>query len=150
MKLNTLDKFWNLVVKTEQCWEWTGSTNRYGYGRYWYQEHEHPAHRLAYELTYGPVPSNLLVCHRCDNRRCVRPDHLFLGTTADNTRDRHQKQRDARGERVNTAKLTATQVLAIRRLYTEGTTIANLARQYGVSDSAIEFIIHRRNWKHLP
>jgi hypothetical protein len=114
-------------------------------------------HRLSWELHFGKPPDDLLVCHRCDNRRCVRPDHLFLGTQADNLRDMRSKGRQAPpeiwskpGERNPSAKLTESQVCTIRSRYAAGgATHASLAREYGVSEGIIRHIISRRAWKHV-
>ncbi len=83
------DRFWPKVNKTETCWLWTGAQNSYGYGHL-FKRHGKPslAHRIAWELTHGPIPSETpCVLHLCDVRLCVRPDHLFLGTKSENTRD---------------------------------------------------------------
>lgn len=83
-------KFMRLVNQTDGCWLWQGSKFANGYGRYGRCSY---AHRFAYELFIGPIPDGLQVCHRCDIKHCVRPEHLFLGTQADNMRDARQKGR---------------------------------------------------------
>ncbi len=83
------------TVKTESCWEWVGyKTPDQGYGQIAVNgKRRRRVHRVAYELNYGPVPPGLCVLHRCDNRTCVRPDHLFLGTNQDNSDDMIAKGR---------------------------------------------------------
>ena len=83
-----------------ECWPWTGTTDRAGYGEIHLAGNKRMrAHRLSYELHVGPLSASMVVCHRCDNPPCVNPAHLFLGTTLDNNRDRHAKGRDATGAR---------------------------------------------------
>ena len=92
-------RFWGKVVKTDGCWLWTGSTSR-GYGKLFLPgPRTISAHRFSYLLHFGPFDKRLVVCHSCDTRACVRPDHLFLGTQEDNVTDmvdkgRHWKQRN--------------------------------------------------------
>ena len=86
-------RFWERVDTTGECWLWTGHRNEDGYGTLGWQYKQYSAHRLSYEIAYGAIPPGLCVCHRCDNPPCVRPDHLFLGTQADNMRDRYRKGR---------------------------------------------------------
>ena len=145
-----VERFWAKVNKTEACWVWTGQTDSDGYGRIKTSNRPRKrirAHGFSWELHVGPIPNGLDVCHRCDNPPCVRPDHLFLGTTADNQADKVAKGRQARGERHASAKLTTAHVLAIRADRT--TRQRDLASQYGVSIQLIAAIRARRVWKHL-
>lgn len=151
--------FWAQVQKGHDCWLWTGLTNgrhsKGGYGhirrgrRRWEQ-----AHRVSWELTNGPIPNGLYVLHHCDNRLCVRPEHLFLGTQKDNLKDCVRKGRakfaHVPGERNGRAKLTGIQAVRIRALYADGGwTHVSLARLLGVSKSLIGAILLRQLWRHI-
>jgi hypothetical protein len=117
------------------------------------------AHRVAWELTYGPIPAGLYVCHHCDNPPCCNPAHLFLATNAGNAQDMSRKgrafaqrypERATRGERSARATLTADTVRAIRRRYAPGVVTAHmLAQEYGVGVSAVEHIVARNSWAWL-
>lgn len=85
--------FWSHVQKSSGCWEWQKSVSHGKYGQAYVRGRRWAAHRLSWTLTNGAIPPGLKVCHRCDNMKCVRPDHLFLGTQADNLRDMRQKGR---------------------------------------------------------
>ena len=144
-----LAAFWGKVDKTGGCWLWRGnlSPGRYRYGRFsngrgqWLR-----AHRIAWELTNGPIPAGLFLCHRCDTPACVNPDHLFLGTHADNMADRGAKGRQLKGERHHKAKLTAAQVADIRARYGR-IRVGYLAAAYGVNRSTIHRIVRGGGWQ---
>lgn len=148
-----IDRFWSRVAVTggvDGCWEWQGYRNRRGYGQTSYEGRMMPTHRLSWELAYGPIPDGLLVRHSCDNPPCVRVDHLSLGTSADNKHDSVSRGRHAHGERAGNAKLTAADVLEIRRRYIHGDeTHRSLAAEFGVANTRIHAILTGRSWKHL-
>ena len=145
-------RFWSFVEKSRRrccCWLWGGSRRPNGYGVFWNQGRRVSAHRFSWELANGPIPDGLSVLHSCDNKPCVRPAHLFLGTQADNMRDRDQKGRNLIGSESPRAKLTESQVLEILasgRRY--GWRIA-LARKFRVSISTIKAVACGQNWRHL-
>lgn len=121
------DRFWSKVNKTDTCWLWTATKTHGGYGLVKANGRQGVVHRMAWELTNGPIPSGLLVCHRCDVRNCVRPDHLFLGTAKENTQDMLAKGRRPpfTGERVTQCKYghprTAEDFLRVRKPNSTGT-----------------------------
>lgn len=94
------ERFWEKVNKTETCWLWTGGCSKKGYGSIWNSEGEKQTHRLSWVIHYGAIPDDMKVLHKCDNPPCVNPDHLFLGSYADNNRDRDEK-----GRQWNAAKI---------------------------------------------
>lgn len=156
------ERFWSKVRKDGPtirpelgpCWEWTAGTFHTGYGAVKVMESgrwvRRGAHRLSYRLTKGEIPQGLVVMHRCDNRKCVRPEHLELGTQTDNVHDRDEKGRAPHGEQHQDAKLTDAQVIEIRARYASGTAgQEQLAAEYGVSPSAIWQVVTGRKWKHL-
>lgn len=150
------ERFWEKVDKRgpDECWEWGATKTRLGYGQLQIDGRSTSAHRVSWELAYGPIPDGLCVCHHCDNPGCVNPTHLFLGTELDNARDRDCKgrQRSPRlvGERNGQAKLTRKQVLEIRRRYKKGVMCQReLGVRYGVTQSMISMIVLGKSWKHL-
>lgn len=143
------ERFWSKVNKTDSCWLWTASTSR-GYGKFFNGDKIINAHRYSFILHRGIIPAGLYICHTCDNRICVNPDHLFLGTNQDNMNDMKFKNRQTKGISINTCKLTKQQVIEIRNKYTLTLyTAQRLASEYNVSYQNIYSIIHNKSWKHV-
>jgi HNH endonuclease len=137
----------------DECWPWLGSTRGRGYGDFKIGGHHVVAHRLAFELATGTDPGDLLVCHTCDNPPCCNPAHLFLGTVADNNRDKQHKGRQTRllGSRNPNAKLSEADVREIRRRRAAGEKGRTLAREFEVSPSRITMLTRSRYavWSHV-
>jgi hypothetical protein len=152
-------RFHALVIPrgADECWP-CQQTDAYGYGRVRLQyggrgnprqRVEVKAHRLAWELTNGPIPEGMCVCHTCDNPPCCNPEHLFIGTQADNDRDRDEKGRTPRGEHHSQSKLTVSDVRAIRRMRRDGHTYRGLAAQFNVTNGTISALIRGATWTHV-
>lgn len=140
--------FWSLVkLSLTGCWEWQ-STHRTeaGYGRFKVGDSRVGAHRVAYAICYGCAPADALVRHRCDNPKCVRPDHLVLGDPADNADDRRARGRTARGAGAGGALLTDE---AVRDIRTRRIPQRAFAALYGVSKSAVGKVQTGANWSWL-
>lgn len=155
LKLETrIKKYWNRVDKRgpKECWPWKASLNTKGYGSIrWFKKGVN-AHRVAWYLANGEIPDGLHCLHKCDNRACQNPSHLFLGTNLDNIADKVSKgrHRGARGERSSTAKLTAERVYQILDRAAGGEKYSTIAKDFGVHEGHISMIVTRRTWKHLP
>ncbi len=144
------ERFWCKVDKSGSCWNWTASLNSKGYGQLMMTGGRPSlAHRIAWELTNGPIDGGVHVLHRCDNPLCVNPDHLFLGNQRDNMTDMVSKDRHARGQRRKNAKLTESKVREIRQLHANGQRMVDLVARFGVCHSLISNVIHGKAWKHV-
>lgn len=155
--------FWLFVDrrKPSECWEWQGSLFVSGYGRIKFKGRAYRAHRLSYEVHFGSIPAGLLVCHRCDNKRCVNPRHLYLGTASDNVSDTaargriysgdkhwsHLKpERVLRGANHPRAKLSSEIAAEIREGFASGINRNQLAAKYGVNWSTINRVVRGEAW----
>jgi HNH endonuclease len=155
--IDPVTQFWARISKssdTSECWSWQGSTAPFGYGQIFYMKKKFAAHRLSWEIHFGPIPTDLLVCHKCDNPPCCNPEHLFLGNNSTNSLDMHAKGRASivNGEDNGHALLTEDEVRTIRRLYAfrkRGRTAREIAERYSVSPAVIYDAVHRRTWAHI-
>lgn len=173
--MSTLEqRFWAKVSKSDGCWEWTGFVSPLGYGKIKDAGKQLLASRVSYELNVGPIPDGLCVLHECDNRKCVRPEHLFLGTKGDNNRDRHAKRRDAlvhftpdawepRGPTLSTSRNRVyavgagapgarlnEELVAWIRLNPDNLTLREMGARLGVNPSCIHHAMIGKTWKHVP
>lgn len=144
--MNKIERLLAKVELPDGCWVWTGAKAVKGYGRIRTGTREDSrtelAHRAMWEAVHGPILGSAAVLHHCDNPPCVRPDHLYLGTLADNARDRDVRARTK-------SRLTAEQVRLARTAYADGWTNARLARQFGVSDATMHAVVKGRSWRHV-
>jgi hypothetical protein len=132
------------------CWVWTGGTNRKHYGQINIAGVICRANRVAWTMAEGFVPDGMFVLHACDNPRCVRRSHLFLGTHVANMADEVAKGRQARGERNSGAKLTPDQVVAARASVLAGASLKQIARDLSISSHEASSMVGGVTWKHLP
>lgn len=155
-----IDLFWSKVQRTDDCWLWQGSTNPDGYGNFNVKRDNGSwgctkAHRFAWLITHGEMPpSTVNVCHRCDTPACVRPDHLFVGTQADNMRDCQRKGRYSHrtgqlGSAHHYSKLKEADIPTIRAMRASGETFKAIGERFSVSDSTIQNIFNGHTWGHV-
>lgn len=134
------------VINNESgCWEWIGNLNAWGYGRLNYKSQHFAAHRYSYEYFHGQIPDNIYVCHKCDNPKCVNPDHLFLGDAKSNMADKVRK-----GRHVGSRKLSADDVKEIRNLlYSNSATRRELSIRFDVGRTCIDDVFNRKTWRNI-
>ena len=146
----TRRRFWSQVsTQRVGCWEWQGGTSE-RYGGFRVDGRKDRTHRVAYRMARGEIPAGQVVRHRCDNRLCVRPSHLVLGTHRENARDSWERGRVAVGDRHGQAKLSYLKAGEIRARYAEGESSGTLAREFGVAPSTICSLIQGRTWAYPP
>jgi hypothetical protein len=156
-----VNRFWSKVAITanpDECWEWQASVGSHGYGQLSLGTFKNQtialSHRFVWQIKMGEIPNGMFICHRCDNRRCCNPAHLFVGTYQDNIDDMNKKGRarggTALGENHGKSKLTNQLVLHIRETYAKGATdLKTLANEVGVSVSTVANVVNRSTWKHV-
>ncbi len=140
------DRFWSKVNKGPGCWEWNRATDRDGYGVFRLNNKQIRSHRLVYEMGHDTIPKGMYVCHYCDVTGCVRPSHLFLGTSKDNKYDSMRKGRDINGVAHFNCKLTNEQVQNIRK---DKRSLRKIAIDYNIDYTNVSKIKNRISWKHI-
>lgn len=146
------DRYWAKVVVGMDCFGWSGHSDEKGYGRIRVDRgHTDRAHRVSWFLENGPIPDGMQVLHRCDNPPCTRPNHLFLGTNADNHNDKVRKGRQWRpaGELHHGAKLNEQDVRRIRSMLADGCVPAVICAEYGIKKSCVSGIHTGKSWASL-
>lgn len=141
--------FWDKVVKTNDCWNWIAYKDSKGYGKFNFNGRTTRTHRVSWILNFGD-PGKMCVLHKCDNRSCVNPDHLFLGTYEDNNKDRNDKERQAKGSVIGISKLTEKDIPIIRKRIANGETYRSIAKDYHISHVQISYINTGKTWSHVP
>jgi hypothetical protein len=154
-----VERFWRSVRKSEGCWEWTAGRFSDGmrYGQFRVGKKKLKAHRFSYMIHHGSIPDGMKVLHKCDNPICMRPDHHFLGTNADNTDDMVRKGRAKngskehaylyRGELNPAAKITAEIAGEIRRKTSEGVPRKMMVKAFGLSPTQVANIARGQSWR---
>lgn len=147
--INTITIGW-YVPESElesPCWFWKGSKTDAGYGSC-RRLNKQLAHQVSYIAFCGEIRDNLFVCHECDNRICVNPDHLWLGTGFDNMEDSRKKGR-LRGEKNPSAKLTELKIQQIFHRQKEGLSRLEISTEFNISQAQLSTILQRKHWKHV-
>lgn len=144
------ERFWEKVQKAKDgCWLWIAGVGGSGYGRIGRDGKNDEAHRVSWEMHFGPIPAGMFVCHRCDVRTCVNPGHLFLGNHNVNMADRKAKGRVPVGEQSGRSVLTEAAVRQIRAQHAAGATAVSLAARYGVARTTIGAVVRGKIWNHI-
>lgn len=140
-------RFRRHYVKTDACWIWFKDFYPNGYGHFTFRGVQKGAHRWSYERYVGQIPNGMIVCHNCDNRSCVNPEHLFLGSQQDNITDCVKKGRNPKGEKNGMAKLSEQAVRFI--LANNSLSSRKLSKMLGVTRHSITNVRNKKTWKHI-
>ena len=152
IKQKDIDRFWSKVQKTRKCWNWIGGCfTRDGYGQIGICGQMRRSHRISWIIHFGKIPNKLYVLHKCNNRKCIRPDHLYLGTQFENMRDAILAGNlSPKGEKNGRSRISERDVLMIRDLYKNfHWKQKQLAELFKIGRSTISHIIRNFTWSHV-
>jgi len=138
-----------IKVNAAGCFEWQGARISNGYGNIRFDGKPRLTHRVSYQVFRGPIPEGICVCHHCDNRKCINPAHLFLGTVADNMADAASKFRMPHGRGHRHAKLNESAVVEIVNRYVAGEDQSSIQDRFGISNHTLQMIVKKESWKHV-
>jgi len=143
-------RFFEKVKKTDKCWIWTGS-KLHGYGQIYNRITNRPegAHRVSWEIHNGLIKKGLHILHRCDNPPCVNPEHLFIGTNAENVADAIKKGRNAKGSQCTRAKLNEKIVTEMKKMFKNGSTYKEVTNKFGFNHHTVYSAIKGITWRHV-
>lgn len=150
-----MERFWSKCEKSDGCWNWTAYRQKHGYGVFKISRERGTvlAHRFSYEIAKGDIPEGMCVCHTCDNPACINPDHLFLGSHAENMRDMAKKGRwgeaRARGESHGLAKLRDVEVRRVKLLLGIGVNQKRIGAVFGITQGAVSLIAVGKTYTHV-
>lgn len=138
-----------IKVNAVGCFEWQGAVHKGGYGVVTFGGRQQQAHRVSFGVFRKVIPDGLCVCHRCDNRKCINPSHLFIGTHKQNSEDMVRKGRAARGADCHSAKLTAEDVARMPDRYAAGESTKQIAESHGIAMLTVSRILSKKIWRHV-
>lgn len=141
--------FFSHIEKTDSCWIWKGTISVYGYGQIQVGKKHVHAHRYSWIFHKGVIPEKMFVCHSCDNTKCVNPNHLFIGTAKDNSKDMVYKKRHCFGEKNGNHKYSESTIRLIVDMYNTGLSIRSVSKKMGIPFSTIQQVLSKKEWKHL-
>ncbi len=145
-----VERFWSKVKRTnsEECWEWIGTKEKDGYGVFKIKRKTYKSHRISWLISKKESIENKLVCHSCDNRGCVNPGHLWLGTNKENVEDMVRKNRQRQGENHSNVKLSEKNIKEILDLYKSGYKQVDLCSKFGIGHAQLSRILSGEAWKN--
>ena len=142
----TKDRFFKYVqsMQAGECWLWIGSLTAAGYGQFYYKQYNTLAHRISYIMYFGHIPKGMLICHKCDVKRCINPYHLYAGTYSDNLQDKYDRNPDSHRRIFNFSKVSEKDSYTMKNLRAKGNTYEEIAKHFNVTRQTASRIINNK------